>query len=387
MSRPQSKNLYSILDVNKTDSITDIKKAYFKLAKIHHPDKGGNPEMFKEISSAYEILSDDKKRKRYDNYGITDDSEQPVSHPFGMMPGFAGIPADFPFPPFDVNLNNIFGGIFNNGKQSAKSKKPPHVEQIVNNNLDHFYIGRQFDININRQSFCKDCNHTGAKTKKICQICSGSGHVVHTIQHGPIIMRTTAPCIDCHTKGEHIVELCPTCKGTCFTPTIRTLTVNILPGTRSKELYVFHEVCSDNLEYEHPADFHIIIDEDPSDIAFKTFTRIGEHLQTTVTISLYESLIGCDVQIDNHRGWADGMIVHIPAGSFHGDKYVISGYGMPVYNSIGQYGDLYIIIQVVVSRIERDTYRTNGVDILRPIFKDSVRHYDDNSIQTDLQLM
>ena len=110
------KSLYSILGTQPTDSCADIKRAYFKLARTHHPDKGGDPEKFKEITKAYEILSDERKRHMYDSYGSTNDQ---MTEEFTIPPGA------FSFP-FEVNLNDLFGNMFGSppvGPQRESQKK------------------------------------------------------------------------------------------------------------------------------------------------------------------------------------------------------------------------------------------------------------------------
>ena len=101
------KSLYDVLGVKKSDSCTDIRKAYLKLARTHHPDKGGDPDRFKEIAHASEVLTDEKRRKLYDEMGITDEKQAA-----DMQSG--GGPAGFSFP-FEVNLNEFFGNMFGGG--------------------------------------------------------------------------------------------------------------------------------------------------------------------------------------------------------------------------------------------------------------------------------
>jgi DnaJ-class molecular chaperone len=371
-----SKSLYEVLGVNKTDSTTDIKKAYLKLARIHHPDKGGDPEKFKEIQRASEILIDDNKRRMYDEFGVTGD--EPGGGP-GMPGGMPG--GGFPFP-FEVNLNDLFGGMFGNppvGVQRGpirKGKKPAPAVQTINATLEQFYLGNTFNISVNRNVFCKECEHSGAKSKETCKKCGGKGAVSQVVQMGPMAMHTTGPCLDCQGRGERILEQCTPCSGSGFTTEKRNLTVRLTPGTRSGETFVFPEVCSDHPAFERPGDAHIIVAEDPSDPAFKYFKRIGdklENLETRVSLSLSESLIGCTVRIDGHPGYDDGLFIKIPAGSFHGDRYCLSGFGMPVMGDIGKYGDLFIIVDVSISPNERKLFTTKGSELLAPLFEDKVR--------------
>jgi molecular chaperone DnaJ len=386
------KSLYEILGVNKADSCNDIKKAYFKLARTHHPDKGGNPEHFKEMVRASEILTDERKRRMYDELGIIEGEN-------GGMPEGGGNPfqgGGMPFP-FEINLNDLFGGMFGNppvGPNKGpirKGKKPAPAIQTFNITLEQFYLGHNLDIPVNRSSFCPSCDHSGAKSKETCRVCNGRGAVSQVVQMGPMAMHTTGPCIDCQGKGERIIEKCTKCSGTGFLQEKRTLSVKITPGTRAGETYIFPEVCSDHPAFERPGDAHIVIAEDPNDPAFKYFKRSGDklhNLETTVSISLSEALIGCVVQIDGHPGYDEGLFIKIPPGSFQGDKYCLSGFGMPIPGNIGKYGDLFVNIDVTIKPMERKLFATQGVESLKPIFEDKIRKYEcpEESIQTDLYL-
>lgn len=386
------KSLYDVLGVKKTDSCNDIRKSYFKLARTHHPDKGGNPELFKEIVRASEVLTDERKRRMYDEAGVIDGENggMPEGNPFQT----AG--TGFPFP-FEVNLNDLFGNMFGNppvGPNKGpirKGKKPAPAVQTINITLEQFYLGHNFDININRASFCGSCDHTGAKSKETCKPCNGRGAVTQLIQMGPMAMQTTGPCLDCQGKGERIITPCDKCSGTGFIQEKRTLSVKITPGTRTNETYIFPEVCSDHPSFERPGDAHIVIAEDTNDPAFKYFRRAGDrqqNLETIVSLSLSESLIGCVVKIDGHPGYDDGLFVKIPAGSFHGDRYCLSGFGMPLLGNIGKYGDLFITIEVSIKPQERTLFTTKGREALQELFEDKVRKYEcaEEAIQTDLYL-
>jgi DnaJ-class molecular chaperone len=282
-----AKSLYDTLGVSKSDTCTAIKKAYLKLARIHHPDKGGDAEKFKEITKASDILTDEKKRRIYDETGMTDEQmmERSQGGPAGGFPFPGGMPGMHGMPPggfpFEFNMNDLFGNMFGNppvGQRGPirKQKKPNPTVQTIPITLEQFYLGHRFDIHINRQSFCTGCDHSGAKTKEICRKCNGQGAVTQIVQMGPMAMHTTGPCHDCQAKGERVIEVCVPCSGTGFINDSRKLSVNILPGTRAEETFQFSEVCSDHHAFERPGDAHIMLQEDPNDPAFKSFKRIGD---------------------------------------------------------------------------------------------------------------
>jgi DnaJ-class molecular chaperone len=393
----QKESLYNILGVNKSDSCGDIKKAFLKLARQHHPDKGGDQEKFKEIQRASEILTDEKKRKMYDDFGVIGDENGGAP---GGGPGMAGgmpFPGGFPFP-FEVNINDLFGNMFGGGQAAKagvrKGKKPPPITQQYNISLERFYLGHNIDIQINRQAFCKDCDHSGASRKETCGGCNGRGMVSQIQQMGPMVMHTNGPCHKCQGKGEIVLEKCEKCTGSGFISETRSLNIKINPGVRPGEMFTFSEVCSDQVQFERPGDVNIVVSEDPNDLAFKTFKRCGDKLQdleTRVIISLSESLMGCTVRIDGHPGYDEGLFCKIPAGSFQGDKYCINGLGMPIYGDIGKYGNLYINIDVVVKPMERSLFSSQGRDLLAPLFSDKIREItekpDNDSIFSEMYLV
>ena len=381
MPGPGDTSLYDILGVKKSDSCSDIKKAFLKLARQHHPDKGGDQEKFKEIQRASEILTDEKKRKLYDDFGVIGDENGggPAGGGQGGMPFGAG----FPFP-FEVNINDLFGNMFGGGQGGGpqqrgpirKGKKPAPVVQSYKASLEQFYLGHSVDININRQAFCKDCDHSGATRKETCGGCNGRGMVSQVQQIGPMVMHTNGPCHKCQGRGEVILEKCKKCDGSGYGSEARSLNFKIIPGMRPGEQFTFSEVCSDNPQFEKPGDVQIVIQEDLDDITYKTFKRCGDKLQdleTHVVISLSESLMGCTVRINGHPGYDEGLFCKIPAGSFQNDKYCLNGLGMPIQGDIGKYGNLYLYIDVSVKPTERSLFMNQGRDLLEPLFADKIR--------------
>lgn len=390
----QAQSLYDILGVKRTDSCGDIKKAYLRLARTHHPDKGGSEEEFKKIVHASEVLTDEKRRKLYDETGLTDEKQAEMSNNGHPFPGGPGGP--FPFP-FNVHMADIFGGMFGGGQSQErngsirKNKKPAPYIQHIPITLEQFYIGHKFDIKINRQSFCGDCDHSGAKTKELCKSCNGQGVVSQVMNMGPMAIHTNVPCGACEARGEKVIEACQKCNGSGFLDEMRTLSIRLTPGVKAQEAFIFPEVCSDHVAFERPGDAQIVIIEDPKDEAFKHFKRMGDQqqdLETHITLSLSESLIGCVVSINYHPGYDSGLFVRIPAGSFEGDCYRMSGFGMPLPSQTGKYGDLYIKIHVFIHAHERARFVTEGKDALTKLFKDQIRKVDcdKNDIQTDLFL-
>lgn len=380
-------SLYTVLGIDKSASQNDIKKSYLKLARLHHPDKGGDIEKFKEIQKAYEILNDEGKRRFYDETGRSPDevsNEGPTFHSSSSMP--------FPFE-FDMNnLFNMFGGMGGGPKgPQRKGKKPAPTVQNIFMTLEQLFNGHTVELNINRQVFCKDCSNSGAKKKEICSGCNGRGMVTQMMNIGPMAMQTSGPCTKCEGRGEKIIEKCSGCDGSGYISEKKNLHVKVRPGTRPGEQFTFPEVCSDNASFEKPGDVIIQIMHKEDDAGFKMYKRIGDkfyNLETHITISLSEALVGCTVKLDNHPGFDDGLFCKIPPASFEGDRYCLSGLGMPYMGQPGKYGDLFIIIHVSIKYTERRLLASKGYELLTPLFEDNVRKIEVNedNLFTDVYL-
>lgn len=355
--------LYNILEVSKDASPDEIKSAYRKLALRNHPDKGGDPEKFKEIQKAYSVLSDAEKRQMYDMTGSEDGSG-------GIGGGFGGGGGEG--VPFDLSamFGNIFGGGMPFGMggmgrapgrgQRRGQKAPPKTHEIPLS-LHDFYHGKKINMEIEKQVFCEGCKGEGAENKQTCRECTGHGMVLKFAQMGPgMMMQTTQPCGACTGKGERIISVCKKCDGKKFKTVKKTLEINIKAGAQPGERIVFEGECSDTDEFEKAGDIHIILQEAENTDGWE---RKGADLWNEVAVTLGESLVGCKRILFGHPGHdtESQFEVRIPAGVKNGDIVRYDGEGM------GKVGYMYLRIKMTVLPREIDILTKNEL-VLRGLF-------------------
>jgi len=261
---------YEDLGVSRDASTEDIKKAYKKLAMKNHPDKGGDPEVFKKISEAYETLSDPEKRHQHDN---------PAQQ-------FGGFPGGFPFP-------------FSFGAQ-----QPPPAQHFMNISLKDAYEGRTVNLNIGLQKKCS--------CAKPCRVCGGRGSIGVEVMPMMIIQQ---PCHGCNGEKVTLVG-CQECSGTGRRDVKERVTIQIPPGVNSGYTEVLKGLGNNG------GDLHLVVQVQEHPM----FKREGQDLVFTRRISLLESLIGLHIGIP-HFG---GDLIHHEAGPIDPRKrYRVPGKGMP----------------------------------------------------------
>ena len=244
-----NESFYKILGLSKTASSKDIKKAYHKLAMKYHPDKGGDPDKFKEMSKAFETLSDDTKRRNYDQFGESD----------GNGP----------------NPNDMFSQMFSGGPMSNNNKKGKNVKKDVQVALKDIFNGKNMNITITRKSIDTDNIST-------CVPCKGRGMVMQTMRMGPMIQQIQQPCNTCGGQGKQF-------KVNKVSENIRVTIPKGVPNNHKIEIF---DKGDDVLDGD-PGDLHIIVKV----LEDEYFIRKGNDLFINKDISLIEALNGFNMII------------------------------------------------------------------------------------------
>lgn len=307
-------DLYDTLGVSKTCSEQELKKAYRKLALKYHPDRNpskDSEEKFKDISSAYDILSNKEKRDLYDKYGM----EGLQTH--------AAHSQDNPF--------NLFSNFFSNSSSQFTNQKTRTKDKVekIGIDLEDIYNNKVYSLNINKKVICNMCLGTGAKERhlvKTCDKCNGTGTFIHMQQLGPgFISQTQVPCNKCNGKGKYISEMdkCRVCSGKKIILERKKYSLHLKRTMKNNEKIVF----------EGESDQYPDVDEYGNLIIIIVFNKHplykivkGVDLMMTYDISLVDALCDCTFFIQH----LDNRVLEIECNSIiqPGSKKVIYNEGM-----------------------------------------------------------
>jgi molecular chaperone DnaJ len=318
------RELYEVLGVERDANATDLKKAYYRMAKKYHPDHNPDDheaeEKFKEAAEAYQILSDDEQRARYDRFGMDG-----IRTGGAASGGFTN--ADDIFSAFGDMFGDFFGGR-GGGRRQARGAD---LRVDLNLTFAEAVWGVSKEVKISRDTGCKACSGSGARagTKaEVCRGCGGKGQVVHA--QGFFMVQTTCP--QCRGAGKTIKEPCEDCRGRGVIAEASTLNVTVPPGVddgQSLRLAGKGEQSPNGTAGHLYVVLHVQGDE--------RFRREGADILTEVTISMAKAALGGEVEIYTLEDRCTGTAtLEIKPGTQPGEMAVRRGQGIPRVGEAGR---------------------------------------------------
>ncbi|KAH3668591.1 hypothetical protein OGAPHI_002345 [Ogataea philodendri] len=384
--------LYDLLNVSPDVNSSQLKKAYRSAALKYHPDKigstgGGNnnteqaTHVFQEVTTAYEILSDDRKRSIYDTYGME-----------GLRSSSSAVPEpsfDEKFQQAESLFDHLFGSasatdlasLFDSmseprtsGHGHRRMRKGRNIYHTTYCSLLDFYNGKTMKLSLTRKVKCTDCHGRGGSHVE-CPACMGMGTIVNETRMGMIHQRIQTTCHQCNGSGQYIPEeyICGRCHGHRLIDQKVILDINVPKGAKPGYEIVFPNDADEGFNII-PGDVVITLQEDKSR-AIKNFQRRGDNLFTTVNLSLSKAVCGGLLKIEHLNGKM--MKLYINRGDLANPNTIklAKGYGMPIQSDSGigetSYGDLVIKFNIEFPKIHELTEVQYGMlsKALDPYFK------------------
>src|SRR5918996_3858841 len=324
----RSPDYYKTLGVDRKASAEEIKRAYRKLARQYHPDTNKEPgaeERFKQVSEAYDVLSDPEKRKKYDRGGLFT-----TANPFGGAAGGATA-SDF------GGFSDILSGIFNAGGGRGARTRPAtergrDLETTVSLSFDQAVAGAQVPVSVATHSPCPTCRGTGAEPGTqpvVCPVCHGRG----VESQGQGLFSITRPCERCGGSGSGIEKPCHTCQGQGRMRELKKYRVNIPAGVKDGSRIRLAGKGEAGLRGGASGDLYVVTHVSDSPV----FARKGDNLEVEVPITVAEALGGADVEVPTLHGT---KTLRVPPGTKHGTVQRLRGEGPAVPGGGGK-GDLH----------------------------------------------
>ena len=346
------RDYYEVLGVSKSATKDEIKSAFRKLAKKYHPDiskEENAEEKFKEVQEAYSVLSDDNKRRQYDQFGHAGVGGAGAGSGFG---GFNG--AGFGFDASDLGdiFDDLFGGGFGFGGSSrsrggSRARRGSDVLMQVELSFEEAIYGCEKDFDLDVVVECDKCDGKGGHGEETCSRCHGSGTITseqRTIL-GSFMTKTTCP--ECGGKGKTYKETCNKCRGKGQVKSHKTITVSVPSGIDNGERLRVpgkgHAGENGGTSGDLYLEFHIK--------NHKYYERDGLDIYLEVPINMAEAALGCKKEIPTIYG---NVKLNIDSGTDSGDKQRLKGKGIKDSTS-RRVGDMYVIFKVVTpKKLSRD---------------------------------
>lgn len=332
-------DFYSVLGVSKNASKSEIKSAYRKLARSYHPDVNKEPnaeQKFKEISNAYEVLSDDEKRSLYDRYGEA-----------GLKGAGMGM-GDFSNP-FDLfeSLFEGMGGMGGMGGRSSRSRVVDGEDEYYNLVLkfNEAVFGVEKEIEITRLETCGTCNGSGAKpgtTPTTCSTCGGQGQVVSSARTPLGVFQQVMTCSSCGGTGE-LSTPCTACSGDSRVRRTKRISLKVPAGVDSGSRLRVRSEGNAGRRGGAPGDLFVMIEVIPDPI----LKRDDNNILYSCKVSYIDAILGTTLKVPT----VDGMVdLKIPAGTQPNTTLVMAKKGVPLLNKSNMRGDQLVRVQVEIPK-------------------------------------
>lgn len=353
------KDYYQILGVKKDAKADEIKKAYRKLARKFHPDVNPNDktaeEKFKEIQEAYDVLSDEKKRKVFDRFGYYADNLD-VNSPYatGATGGAGG---GFDFSGFDFepggsggsssSFRDIFSDLFSGGAKREpepprpQPKKGRDIEMPLALSFEESVTGLTTNITVNRSEQCSRCQGAGDTGGPIvvCPTCKGTGQV----QRSGGRLQFSQTCPDCDGTGRRRSP-CSLCNGKGVTPKTEQVKIRIPAGVDTGSRVRIPKKGEGGRLGAPPGDLFILTNVGKH----KYFTRKGDNIYVTVPITVPEAALGAKIEVPTVEGKAQ---LKIPSGTESGQKFRLRERGFPSLRNSNLRGDQFVEVKITLPRV------------------------------------
>jgi molecular chaperone DnaJ len=375
------KDYYNILGVKRDAKGDEIKKAYRRLARKHHPDVNPNDKVsedkFKEVQEAYDVLSDEKKRKVFDRFGYYADNLDPDS-PFGAGAG-AGAPGQpgggFDFSGFDFtgaggqqggsSFRDIFSDLFGGGGSAGRTTEPEapkpmpkkgrDIEIPLAMSFEEAFTGMTTNITVNRSEQCSRCNGAGDTGGPVvtCPTCKGSGQVMRTGGR----LQFSQSCPDCEGTGRRR-EPCSLCNGKGTTPKTEQVKIKIPAGVDTGSRVRVPKKGHGGRLGAPPGDLFILTNVGKH----KFLERKGDNVYITVPITVPEAALGTKIEVPTVEGVA---ALKIPPGTESGQKIRLRERGFPSLRNPSLRGDQFVEVKVTLPKVISEETK----DVLREFEK------------------
>ncbi|KAF5767802.1 putative Heat shock protein DnaJ, cysteine-rich domain superfamily [Helianthus annuus] len=340
---------YKLLKLPKNATLQEIKSSYRSLARKYHPDMNksdGAEEKFKEISAAYEVLSDEEKRSLYDRYG-----EAGVRGEYdGSGAGSQEVDPFDVFGTFFGDSNGFFGGMNESGGNNfnfrSKGTRALNIWQDVYLSFEESIFGAKRDIEVSCFETCDRCGGTGAKSSNCiisCSRCKGRGAVVETQKTPFGVMSQVSSCSKCGGDGKIITEHCKYCGGKGEVKSLRRVKVVIPPGVYDEATMRMEGEGNVDKNRNRVGDLYLVLHVNQK----QGIRREGLHLYSDIKIDYSQAILGTVIKVETVEGLKD---LHVPSGVQPGETIKLSKMGVPDVNKPSVRGHHHFIVNVQIPK-------------------------------------